>query len=66
MIPYRLFGFGPYAGVLEGLEYVDAKGLLPHPLVSVWVAARAGEIFCAAGVESPLGPCGAVLSDRSG
>lgn len=65
VIPYRLFGFGPYAGVLKGLEYVDAEGLLPHPLVSDWVAARAAETFCMAGVDSPLGPCGAALPDRS-
>ena len=65
VIPYRLFGFGPYAGVLEGLDYVGAEGLLPHPLVSDWVAARATATFCAAGMASPLGPCYAAHPQRS-
>ena len=65
VIPYRLFGFGPYAGVLEGLDYVGAEGLLPHPLVSDWVAARATATFCAAGIASPLGPCYAAHPQRS-
>ncbi len=37
VIPYRLFGFGPYGDVLEGLTYEAADGLLPHPLVSEWI-----------------------------
>lgn len=57
VIPYRLFGFGPYAKVLEGLEYVDARGLLPHALVSEWIAARVTDTLCSAGLASPVGPC---------
>ncbi len=38
VIPFRLQGFGPYAGVLDGLEYVsDGHGLLPHANVTQWI-----------------------------
>lgn len=38
VIPFRVHGFGPYAQVLEGLEYrSDGQGLLPHPNVTEWV-----------------------------
>ncbi len=38
VLPFRLQGFGPYAEVLEGLEYVsDGHGLLPHPNVTEWI-----------------------------
>ena len=57
VIPYRVFGFGPYAQVLEGLDYVGTEGLLPHRLVGDWVAVRASAVFCAAGLVSTLGPC---------
>ncbi len=58
VIPYRISGFGPYGDVLDGLEYVPADGLLPHHLVTEWIAARATANFCAAGLASPLGSCG--------
>ena len=57
VIPYRLYGFGPYGQVLEGLDYVGTDGLLPHRLVGDWVAARSSAMFCAAGLAPPLGPC---------
>ena len=39
VIPFRVQGFGPYAKVLEGLEYVsDGQGLIPHPSVTQWIA----------------------------
>ncbi len=39
VIPYRVHGFGPYATVLEGLDYrADAQGLVPHPGVTAWIA----------------------------
>jgi len=42
VIPFRVQGFGPYATVLKGLDYVaDSLGLIPHPSVTQWVA---GEI----------------------
>jgi sirohydrochlorin ferrochelatase len=58
VVPVRLFGFGPYREVLEGLEYVaDGIGLLPHSLVSEWVRERAGRQFCENGWLHPLGDC---------
>jgi sirohydrochlorin cobaltochelatase len=38
VIPFRVQGFGPYAKVLEGLDYIaDQKGLIPHPEVGKWI-----------------------------
>lgn len=56
VIPFRVFGFGPYAEVLEGLEYVaDERGLLPHEAVSEWMAEQAeileGGSFAAARLD---------------
>ncbi len=37
IVPYRVYGFGPYADVLDGLDYVaDETGLVPHPAVADW------------------------------
>lgn len=42
VIPFRLYGFGPYAEVLAGREYVaDQRGLLPHVNVTRWIARQA-------------------------
>jgi hypothetical protein len=58
VVPVRLFGFGPYGEVLEGLDYVaDETGLLPHPLVAAWVRKRAARQFCEKGWPHPLGEC---------
>jgi len=39
VVPYRVYGFGPYAEVLDGLDYVaDETGLVPHPAVADWIA----------------------------
>ena len=57
VVPYRVSGFGPYAEVLDGLDYVATGSLLPHPLVSDWIADRARDTLCLVGLESPLGPC---------
>lgn len=57
VIPYRVSGFGPYAEVLDGLEYVPTEGLLPHRLITEWIADRATAVLCATGLSSPLGPC---------
>ena len=43
VIPYRVSGFGPYAQVLEGLEYLPTEGFLPHPRISDWIEAQALE-----------------------
>jgi hypothetical protein len=38
VIPFRVQGFGPYAKVLEGLDYVaDQQGLIPHPEMGKWI-----------------------------
>jgi len=45
VIPYRVTGFGPYADVLEGLEYAaDEKGLLPSSEVERWVRRQVAEL----------------------
>ncbi len=45
VIPFRVYGFGPYAEVLEGMDYeADRVGLLPHPLVTEWIADRIREL----------------------
>lgn len=42
VIPYRVHGFGPYAEVLEGLDYkADEKGLILHKGVSDWIHSQA-------------------------
>ena len=44
VLPFRLAQFGPYAEVLEGLEYVGhPKGLLPHPAIAEWIVATSEE-----------------------
>jgi len=46
VLPFRLFGFGPYAEVLDGLTYEsNGKGLLPHSEVSQWIERMAGQLF---------------------
>jgi hypothetical protein len=57
VVPFRLFGFGPYATVLEGLSYRTAPGLLPHALVTRWIEARAAELFCGLDADPALGRC---------
>jgi len=38
VIPYRVHGFGPYAKVLEGIDYTsNGKGLIPHVEVLKWL-----------------------------
>ena len=38
VIPFRVAGFGPYAEVLEGLDYIaDQRGFSPHPNMTAWV-----------------------------
>lgn len=49
VLPYRLSGFGPYAGVLEGLEYLPGEGLLPHRAVSCWIERTAAAVACHSG-----------------
>ena len=45
VIPFRVQGFGPYARVLQGLQYVsDGQGLLPHANVTKWVQEQAAAL----------------------
>jgi sirohydrochlorin cobaltochelatase len=45
VIPFRLYGFGPYEKVLSGLEYAtDRQGLLPHANVAQWISRQAEEL----------------------
>jgi sirohydrochlorin ferrochelatase len=45
VIPYRVAGFGPYADVLKGFDYVaDQKGLLPSADVERWVRRQVKEL----------------------
>lgn len=38
VIPFRVYGFGPYRKVLDGLSYrADETGLLPHPAITAWI-----------------------------
>ena len=38
VIPFRLYGFGPYVEVLDGLSYeANGMGLLPSPRVTDWI-----------------------------
>jgi hypothetical protein len=59
VVPFRLFGFGGYAEVLDGLEYTAAAGLLPHDLVTRWIEQSAAGLFCERGIAHPLGQCAA-------
>lgn len=48
VIPFRLSGFGPYAEVLAGQEYVaDQRGLLPHVNITRWITRQAEELHSA-------------------
>lgn len=39
VIPFRVYGFGPYEETLKGLTYeADGQGLIPSPLVTEWIS----------------------------
>jgi len=55
VVPFRLFGFGPYRDVLKDLEYVaDGLGLLPHANVTDWIKSQAMDCFSRAGWTSGM------------
>ncbi len=55
VVPFRVFGFGPYSAVLEGLDHVATRqGLLPHPNVSEWIKGQASDCFSRAGWSNPI------------
>jgi sirohydrochlorin cobaltochelatase len=61
VLPFRVHGFGPYAEVLKGLDYVsDGRGLLPHAAVGQWIR-RQAEALRAGRFEAP-GPAGATVA----
>ncbi len=66
VLPYRLYGFGSYADVLDGLAYESTPALLPHRMITEWIAERATERLCFAGLPSPLAPCASVDGERDG
>jgi hypothetical protein len=46
VVPFRVAGFGPYAEVLENLDYVaDGQGFCPHPNIADWITQTAGRCF---------------------
>ena len=46
VLPFRLYGFGPYGEVLEGLAYQsNGRGLLPSPVITEWIRRTANELF---------------------
>ncbi|MBI4558596.1 MAG: hypothetical protein HY706_13535 [Candidatus Hydrogenedentes bacterium] len=46
VIPFRVAGFGPYADVLSGLDYLsDGLGFCPHPNMTRWIKETAEECF---------------------
>ncbi|MFQ5658498.1 MAG: hypothetical protein ACE5G5_13225 [Candidatus Methylomirabilales bacterium] len=57
VVPFRVFGFGPYKQVLAGLDYVaNGRGLLPHPAITEWIRRQAGQCFRRAGWNDPFQP----------
>jgi sirohydrochlorin ferrochelatase len=58
VVPLRLYGFGPYESVLQGLPYrADRVGLVPHPLITDWIRDSAAATICEAGWDSVLAFC---------
>lgn len=46
VVPFRIAGFGPYAEVLEGLDFVaDGRGFCPHPNMMRWIEQTAAACF---------------------
>ena len=55
VVPFRVYGFGPYESVLEGLKYrADGRGLLPHPSVTEWLMKEASRCFREQGWHNPF------------
>jgi len=51
VLPFRLSGFGPFASVLDGLEYEAGVGFLPHRLVTEWIRRSAHGLLNPPGSE---------------
>ncbi len=66
VVPFRVFGFGPYSGVLEGLDHVATRqGLLPHPNVTEWIKEQASDCFSRAGWSDPIAAAARVSGSTS-
>ena len=60
VIPFRVQGFGPYAKVLEGLDYAaDGTGLIPHAEVTKWIERQISAVGA-----GPFRPSGAHVAAR--
>ena len=66
VLPFRLFGFGPYAEVLGDLPYTAGRGLLPNDRVAGWAVRQARSIFCRNGWAAAASECpaGRVVADQ--
>ncbi|MCG8467766.1 MAG: CbiX/SirB N-terminal domain-containing protein [Gemmatimonadetes bacterium] len=65
VVPLRLSGFGPYADVLEGLEYeANGLGLLPNEAITSWLRRRARHVACEHGWSARALPCRTVTEDH--
>jgi hypothetical protein len=54
VIPFRVQGFGPYAAVLEGLDYIsNGQGLAPHIAVTQWIKKQA-EVLRSGSFQRPV------------
>ena len=55
VVPFRVFGFGPYASVLQDLTYLsDGLALLPHSAVTEWIRQQAGICLKDIGANNPF------------
>jgi hypothetical protein len=64
VIPFRVHGFGPYADVLAGLDYVaDEQGLIPHSEVGRWIEAQV--VALETGPFAPQVPRGGLFAIHS-
>lgn len=66
VLPVRLTGFGPYAEVLDGLEYEQGRGLLPHPLIGDWIMSTANSVSCRAGWGPVAETCRSMVVEAAG
>jgi len=63
VVPYRLFGSGPYADVLSGLDYEMTRSLVPHTAVEDWVRVTASRLMCQEGWR-PATACPSRIAPR--
>jgi sirohydrochlorin ferrochelatase len=66
VLPVRLTGFGPYSQVLEGLDYTEGRGLMPHARMGDWILDTANTVSCTAGWGPVVATCArAVVAPES-